>query len=411
MALIKRQVRFTLRVNAFECGLHELRCFLPDDVTKLSVVMGKLRASQWHKTVSDRLTMLAGQPELSRVAVVVAMDEEYAADQDDEYPVYDHVVSKVLVSSEEATFKVECAVDGTDVAVYCNRRGDVCMLAFLEEVSALVGQDDLFKRSLLFIRAWWVYETNAYVTSPVRHSLGDFCMCIMVCAVFNQYHARISSPLQALCLFLAEYSAYDGAKQVITLQGVVPFLYGDSNAIHVPDIQEHHLLSAVILEKYWALFNIAEVSAMPTHYGQVQLVDEINEDLTRGSFLSRGHMVHGSPYYANYAAGAVHNSAQRAYSQPTTRLDRLCFNVAHPFMSANMMERVSARRIQRVQKVFAIGSEKLLSILRKAPEDTPAGITQAVRAFFPAINARFGQGFVRPDRISPRSPQFRNSTQ
>ena len=401
VALIKRQVRQTMRVNSFECGLHELRCFLPDDPTKLTVVLGKHRTAEWNKTMRDRLIALSMQPELSTASSVSHADEEYSADIEDEFPIYDHVVKKV--SRENDATKVDCHVDLNEVSITCNRKGDIGMVVFLEEVAALVGQDDLFKRSLLLIRAWWFYETAAYFGTSIRHYLNDFSMCVMVCAIFNQHHTRIQSPLQALCLFLAEYSTYDGTAEVITLQGIVPFVYSDSSVFNVPDVSEHHLFNLTILEKYWAIFNMPE--SKNSSYAQTQMVDELVIDLTRATFFARGHQQSGLGFYSSYTG----NSAQRAYGQQTSRFDRLGFNIAHPFLNANMTERLSGRRAQRVQRAFAAGAQQLLAILQKSSGESPAGVSQSMRGFYAQVTARYGNGFIRPDRIPENSPQFRTN--
>ena len=78
----------------------------------------------------------------------------------------------------------------------------------------------------------------------------------MVCALFNQYYRRINSPLQALCLFLAEYSAYDGSTHAITLQGIVPFKATDGHELSLSPIHRGHLYSPLILDKYCQLFNL-----------------------------------------------------------------------------------------------------------------------------------------------------------
>jgi hypothetical protein len=393
IALVKRQVRCVLRVNAFECGLHVLRCFLPDDPTRLTVVLGRSRVAQWHKTLHDRLTVLSEQTELSRVDR--ANDDDFATDQDDEFPVCDHVVSKVQVASEDANFKVDCLVDSTEVSISCNRRGDICLLAFIEEFASLVGQEDLFKRSLLLIRAWWFYETTAY-GNPIRHYISDGGMCIMVCAIFNQFHARITSPLQALCLFLAEYSAYDGATHAITLQGIVPFPEGAQLVMMEP--QESHLVTAAIMDKYWVLFNIQEASTSAAHFSQSQqIIDELNDDLARGTFLTKGH----KPHYQS----AFHGASQRSNAHGASRFERSGFNVANPFVNSNMVERLVTRRLQKVQRAFAAGaSQCLLAVTHSGGEESAA-----IRALFPVVFHRFGQGFVRPDRINENTLQYRNN--
>lgn len=149
-------------------------------------------------------------------------------------------------------------VDSSNVSIQANNRLDLCMLAFLEEVSTIVGHDNLFKRSILLIRAWWSYETVAYVGISIKHYLNDLTICIMVCAIFNQYHTRITSPLQALCLFLAEYSSYDGTTHVITLQGIVPYKANSSSITQLVLLEPHihDLFQSELLDKYWLLFNL-----------------------------------------------------------------------------------------------------------------------------------------------------------
>jgi hypothetical protein len=409
IALMKRQLRLTLRASAFECGLLELRCFLPDDATTISVVLGKGRVAQWHKTIHDRLCKLAEQPELCAVAKVREADDEFTTDRDDEYPIFHHTLSKVSVSSEDATFKVECVADAIDISICCNRRGDLCMLAFLEEVASLVGQDALFKRSLLLIRAWWVYETAALAGTSIKHYLGDFSICVMVCAVFNQYHARISSPLQALCLFLAEYSAYDGATHAITLQGIVPFKSEPGNALVSLPPQNHHLISAQIIEKFCILFNMkgqgeggsAQFNAMNSPFNSSE---EMNEELANGSFHIRGHAGAGAMGSSGHPYGSSqfgNNANARPYVTPstTTRFERSGINIVHPFTQSNMVEKLVPRRLQRVQKALVAGAAQCLTLCHLGADETPTNVAQAVRAMFPAVTARFGNGFMRPDRM------------
>ena len=149
-------------------------------------------------------------------------------------------------------------IDSTCQArITANDHTQLCFLAFLEEFSLLVGCNGLFKRSLVLIRAWWRNETISYVGESIYQSLNDEAIAVMVCAIFNKYHLinvtadvsgsstatppkerpqpqsqqqqqqytspLISSPLQALALFVIEYASYDGATQVITLQGIQRF--------------------------------------------------------------------------------------------------------------------------------------------------------------------------------------------
>ena len=405
ITMLRKQTRLCLSANAFPTGLHDILCSLPDDPISLTVVVGKPFLNSWHVCLTDRLNLIQERLTTSGNQEMVYADEEEMLVNlpDDFHHSLRHEISNVSHTKLNLSFLVRCQIDSCEVEILANSRQDVCMLAFLEEVAALVGQDDLFKRSLLLIRAWWFYETAAYVGTQIRHYLNDFSMCVMVCAIFNQHHTRIQSPLQALCLFLAEYSTYDGTTEVITLQGIVPFVYSDSSVFNVSDVSEHHLFNLTILEKYWAIFNMPE--SKNSSYAQTQMVDELVIDLTRATFFARGHQQSGLGFYSSYTG----NSAQRAYGQQTSRFDRLGFNIAHPFLNANMTERLSGRRAQRVQRAFAAGAQQLLAILQKSSGESPAGVSQSMRGFYAQVTARYGNGFIRPDRIPENSPQFRTN--
>mmetsp|Transcript_62742 Transcript_62742/g.110844 ORF Transcript_62742/g.110844 Transcript_62742/m.110844 type:complete len:946 (-) Transcript_62742:155-2992(-) len=406
VALIKRQVRSVLRVNAFECSLHVLRCFLPDDPTRLTVILGRTRVAQWHKTLHDRLTVLAEQPELSRAACPV--DDDFAVDGDDEFPLFDHVLSKVQVASEDANFKVDCVVDAIESSISCNRRGDICLLAFVEEFANLVGQDDLFKRLLQLIRAWWFYETATYAGASIRHYIPDSAMCIMVCAIFNQFHMRISSPLQALCLFLAEYSAYDGATQAITLQGIVPFKSATSSQPLLLDAQPSHLVSCEIIEKYWNLFNLSSASADSTGYENIirsTSSDDYFQDDTNGLSIAAASAVVLSVDHDRSAPGGIEKINMKNLSSHNLHyFERQLFSVVHPFCHTNMVqEKLSSRRQMRLHKAFQIGASEMTVYLKQSTHN--ANNAKDILNYFPSVLARFDEVFAHNKTFLPTAAE------
>jgi hypothetical protein len=117
----------------------------------------------------------------------------------------------------------------------------------------------LFKKSYLLIRAWWCYETPSFVGCIIRHYLSDYQLFVMILSIFNQYSSFITTPFQALCLFLAEYSTYDGNSQAITLNGITSFLTRASNSPVLLDEQPYHLFKNDLLEKYWTIYNITYI--------------------------------------------------------------------------------------------------------------------------------------------------------
>eukprot|EP01034_Spumella_vulgaris_P030505 gene30505-37733_t len=159
MGFVKKQIRAALNCSAFDVGLHELRCNLPDDSIRVTTVLCKNQLSSWQRTLCDALSSIPSSSSSSSESV-----DQYYELLDPEYrPLVDHAVSGVNVTNDQMNYQVNCLLDAQlDVEIVVNARGELCMLAFLEEFSSLVGQDNLFKRSLLLIRAWWVYETASY---------------------------------------------------------------------------------------------------------------------------------------------------------------------------------------------------------------------------------------------------------
>jgi hypothetical protein len=347
---LKKQLRKALQCNVFETNMLALRSFLPTDPFKLSVVLiGRLEPC-WQTLVRDGLT---------RVQNTTAAESAEAQAAEGKHAIKKVDVIRIGNSNEH---KVHCLCDVTEVEITLNSRNDICMMAFLEEVDSLIGEESLFKRSVLLVRAWWEYETNESFESPqTRQLLSESTLAIMVCAVFNLYHARISSPLQALCLFLAEYSAYDGATHAITLQGIVPFRSADSNQLVFIEPSKKHLISQSLVEKYWQVFHVDDVVRAKSPTVNVPTV------------------------------------APTMHSEQATLFMRDAFNVLHPFEGTNMVRTGKApeRKPVRLSKAFTDGARSLSLALSKPL--AAAGLeNELIDTFFPISKARF-TGVTRPD--------------
>ena len=79
-----------------------------------------------------------------------------------------HTISHINPSAVGGNNRMLCAVDTLPVEIVPNGRSDLCFLAYIEEFSQVVGKADLFKRSLLLMRAWWTYEASSYVGTPSK---------------------------------------------------------------------------------------------------------------------------------------------------------------------------------------------------------------------------------------------------
>ncbi len=217
-----------------------------------------------------------------------------------------------------------------------------------------------------------MYETASYVGCPIKHYLSDFTVCIMVCAVFNQYHSQITTPMQALCMFMTEYAAYDGSTQAITVQGILSFEEASGGQLK-PKHQSGFLISAQLMDRFQNVFIVTPVPAGASKSSGGTCIDEAHQKAHCASVVSK-------------------NSSQFA---------RYGFNVVHPFLKTNMVtEKIPSRRVARMAKAFQSGSRCMAAVLQQITVNTPvADVTSLVASFFSVTTARFVNSDKRPDAM------------
>jgi hypothetical protein len=436
VALIQRNFRSSLNCESLEVGLHRLLCFLPDDPIKVSAVVCRNHSTKWHRIICDRLNMISKKRSDEQGA---QEGYTYRSDRpEDEDPASDHVIRNVLISNTKLCIQVQCSVDNTEVELTCNSRAEVCMLAMLEEVNTLAGKNDLFKQSLMLIRAWWCCESAAYVGTTVKNYISDLALCVMICAIFNQHHTQIHTPLQALCAFLAEYSAYDGSTCAISIMGIVPFKSASSNQPVLPaplnpvlasppsagEAASKLLLTREVLEKYWLLYCPPDPANPEQQHSKIMPtlstssedvfgidlpgIPTVNFSLDVGS--STNSLNDSSKdtlsLHEDTTGLSLEDAALSAHRQQCSRnlikFDRSQFNIVDPFSCNNMvLERPSQNRILRLTKVFQSGATQMSALLTQAQATTENFDARAtLKTFFPMSTVRFVDSSARPDTFS-----------
>ncbi|CAN0538992.1 unnamed protein product, partial [Ectocarpus sp. 12 AP-2014] len=133
---------------------------------------------------------------------------------------YRHRLSNVNFINMGRVQKIKCVVDNqVAVDIGANQVGDIATVALLEETDQLLGKDHLFKRSLLLIKSWWVYESRAYTGSNMLSRITESALATMVLAVVNQHHARLHTPLQVMALFFHMHSHFDWSRYCWCIEG------------------------------------------------------------------------------------------------------------------------------------------------------------------------------------------------
>jgi len=444
---ITKQARRVLSAKVYETGLHSVKCFLPDDPIRLSVILWRGHMPNWYTHLSDRLSRLSDRHIASGGASGYGgsiSGSVYGSEMSDDgldldLPIeeatsgIEHVVSQVAYNNSKDEYRVSCNVDALNVEIMPNSRTDLCLLAFIEEFSTLVGKDMLFKRSLILIRAWWVYETSAYLGCQTKHYLSDSVISIMVCSIFNQHHARIFFPLQALCIFLAEYGDLEWADVAVTIQGVVPFRVHNPDEPWLAAPHAGHLINSQLIRKYWDTYNIRSgASVMGEKKGGSGKHDGSASSLSRGSALDDSVSLHsgssrneGSRGYGDGASGGISgeggsmastrlsslsvahnsetgNSSIGAGINPLERIrsfERREINIVHPLSNMNMMtDKMNSRRAKKIAKIFQTGARNMHAALKMSAGEAGGNVEAQFHNFFTGVTTRFGNGW-RPDVV------------
>lgn len=352
--MMKDQITKALNSNAFDLSFYGLKCFLPDDPIKLTVILNHTTIATWHKVLYDRL-IIVSEHQTDRSEQIEQQNSvkfrELLPDEEDDRS---HKIKDVRLTSDSNTFKVLGMIDSIPFEIVANSRVELCMLTFFEEINALVGNDHLFKRSVLLIRSWWMYETAAMTEKSLKEYLPDFAIWLMVTAVFNEHYGIITSPIQALYLFLSIYCHYDGSTQAITLNGMRTFLPNSSN-LPIDHNYQNYLINQKLFEKYYQVVNIQNTAALQ-------------------EFTHSKHV----------------------------KVDRCGFNVIHPFTFVSMtLEKLSSRKTEKILNCFKTASNAMRELFRSSKLESNSTLNLSFKAvlFSETIKKIYAINW-RPDSLS-----------
>ena len=120
---------------------------------------------------------------------------------------------------------VRCRVDNISVDVSMNRGSGVVVVAFLESVDRWIGNDHLFKRSVLLIKSWAQYESINLIQhkfpmlASSQGGLSSYALHVLTLALFNAHAREITHPFQALVMFFEEYADFQWGSHCVDING------------------------------------------------------------------------------------------------------------------------------------------------------------------------------------------------
>ncbi|GKU96679.1 hypothetical protein SLEP1_g9891 [Rubroshorea leprosula] len=212
---------------------------------------------------------------------------------------------------------IKCVVENIVVDISFNQLDGLSTLWFLYVVDHFINQNHLFKRSIILVKAWCYYESRIL---GARYGLiSTFALETLVLYIFIVFNNSFAGPLEVLYRFLEFYSKFDWDNFCVSLWGPVP------------------------------IRSLPDVRAEPPLKGGGEL-------LFSNLFLDACCSV----YYASL--GGQENQGQPFVSK--------CFNVIDPScMNSNLGRSVSKGNFCRIRRAFALGAERLATLLHCPKED------------------------------------------
>ncbi|GAA0154488.1 hypothetical protein LIER_12452 [Lithospermum erythrorhizon] len=159
-------------------------------------------------------------------------------------------------------------------------------------VDRLVGNDHLFKRSILLVKTWCHYESR--ILGSHHGLISTYALETLVLYIFHLFHSSLTTPLVVLHRFLDYYSKFDWSKLCISLNGPV-------SKSTLPDIivekldneGNKFLLSEDFLRACMDMFSESSSDdaqkTFPPKY--LNIVDPLKE------YNNLGHSVHRANFY------------------------------------------------------------------------------------------------------------------
>jgi hypothetical protein len=202
LSFLKCLVR-KLGAQVYPHGSYALKTYLPEDEVDVSAFFSRASESTWVQRVVNALCQEAA----AETDVTTRAPTQFA-------------VQKVTAIFSEERPVIQCRIGLVSVNIYGNNVGALARCSLHEFVDIQVGQDHLYKRSLILVQAW---ASNVGILDSNQEDgmlPAVFIHAIML-YIFNAYHADITTPLQALFKLLAYLKTFEWDEHALSMYGPV----------------------------------------------------------------------------------------------------------------------------------------------------------------------------------------------
>lgn len=273
---VKSLLESQLHCMVFSFGSVPLKTYLPDGDIDLTAIGPPPPFERQHHAWAERVCRVLEREERIHVKEVKCIHAEV--------PV------------------VKCLVENIIVDITFNQLGGLSTLCFLEEVDKLIGQDHLFKKSIILVKAWCFYESR--ILGAHHGLLSTYALEVLVLYIFQAYHKSLRGPLQVLYRFLQFFSKFDWEHFCLSPWGPIPLgLLPAISEVPPPNSDGNFLLSDKFLRSCREKYSTHLDNNQGKSFGRkfMNLVDPLRPFNNLGRSVNSGNLVR---IYSAFTYGA-----------------------------------------------------------------------------------------------------------
>lgn len=217
---IRDMVSTTLGCQLFPTGSLVSHTFLPESGVDCTAFVPKMADDSWFVKINEALCLSAFS----------------GADTGESDKV---AVSNVSFVNDDIKM-IRSMINNFAVTISTNQLGSIYAAALIERLNAFVGKNNLFKRSVVLLKAWFHFESARYTNGGGSllgikdNRLSSWTIVVLLIYIFNVKGNVITHPMQAMGHFLAYYSSFDWCSLIMTVKGPA-FRTEDNTLAYITD--------------------------------------------------------------------------------------------------------------------------------------------------------------------------------
>ena len=85
----------------------------------------------------------------------------------------------------------------------------------MSHLSQLFGKDELLKKSIILLKAWFTYESS--FLGSYAACLATYALYVLIVFILNNHHAELATPLDVLRTFFRYWGTFDWDNSIATI--------------------------------------------------------------------------------------------------------------------------------------------------------------------------------------------------